>query len=503
MKQTEGIHSGFSGFLSDSRTYIAAILVCGLLFLGYVFSVYGFLPGVAAALLPLGLALAILGIQRPKLAFYAFFILNYFIMGAGRYTMGGSFPFGVVVDAFIAYLAVILVLHRIFFNDPAKEKTGSLNGFTLVAFIWLLYAFFQLFNPAGMVSAWAASFRGVAFYMFAVAFTAPLFIKRFRDFEILLIIWSVLTVFAVSKALMQKYIGFDDAELYWLFVLGGQVTHVIGYGVRYFSFFTDAANFGAAMAMAMTVFSICAIFVGKKWMKIWFTAVALLAFYGMALSGTRAALAVPFVGFSMLVFLSKRAKLILMFSVLLLLLFCFLKFTYIGHGNAMIRRMRTAFDPEDPSMVIRYENQAKLKVYMADKPFGVGLGLSGVKAKRYTGENYLSTIPTDSWFVMLWVETGVAGLLLNIAILLYILGFGAFQVLFRIRSNQLRGLNIALIAGCSGMIVASYANEILGQFPNGIIIYTSMAMIFLSPKFDRELAAKEAAKETAENRHEQ
>ncbi len=475
--------------LCDAGLYIAVIVVCGLLLIGYAAFAYGALPALAAGMIPIGVALFVIGLQRPREAFFAFFIMNYFIMGIDRYSKGAAFPFGTVIDVFIAYLALVLVLQRIF-NSSRDEKQGKLNGFTFVSFIWLCYTFFELFNTGGMMSAWLTSFRGVALHMFAVSFFAPLIITRFKDFKIFLGIWSVLTVLAVLKALAQKFIGFDDAEMYWLFVSGGQITHLIGYGVRYFSFFTDAANFGAAMGMSATVFAICAIFIRKTRLKVWFAAVASLALYGMLISGTRAALAVPFTGFSVLVFLSRKPKLIIVFSCLLLAFFCFLKFTYIGHGNYMIRRMRSALNPNDPSMVIRTENKAKLKVYMADKPFGAGLGMGGVKAKRYTGaETYLSTIPTDSWFVMLWVETGIVGLVLNLAILAYIMGFGVFQVLFRIKNDLLRGLNIAMIAGCSGMIAASYANEILGQIPNGIIIYTSMAMIFLSPLFDKELSA--------------
>jgi hypothetical protein len=35
--------------------------------------------------------------------------------------------------------------------------------------------------------------------------------------------------------------------------------------------------------------------------------------------------------------------------------------------------MRSVFNTEDASLLVRLENQAKLKVYMADKPFGAGV----------------------------------------------------------------------------------------------------------------------------------
>lgn len=112
---------------------------------------------------------------------------------------------------------------------------------------------------------------------------------------------------------------------------------------------------------------------------------------------------------------------------------------------------------------------------MRGKPFGAGLGHGGGKAKVFAPDAPLSQVPTDSWFVMIWVETGIVGLLLHIGILLYVLGRGAWLVIFRLRNAQLRGLVTALVAGISGVVVMSYGNEVLGQIPTGAIIYMSMA----------------------------
>lgn len=487
MGKEDNIYNQHGHYLFSVKTYIAAVLVCGLGILGYLSATYGVLYALILGMLPVGVVFACLCLKRPIEGYYAFFILNYFIMGLSRYAVGSTFPFGVVIDGFIAYLALILVINTIFNRESVPWKNVN-NGFTLLSLVWLIYCCFQLFNPHGVPSAWSAYIRGIAFYMFAISFIAPLIIRKFRDLRVLMFIWSVLTLLGALKAILQRFVGFDFAESYWLFVEGGGITHVIGYGVRYFSFFTDAANFGASMAMSMTVFSIYMLYEKKTSIKIWFGIVSVFAFYGILLSGTRAAVAIPFVGYAVLVLLSKKPKLIIIFSSLILFVFCFLNFTHWGNGNATVQRMRSALDPNDPSMMVRYQNQEKLKVYMADKPLGVGLGLSGVKAKKYTPGSYLSTIPTDSWFVMLWVETGVTGLFLNLAILFYVLVYGFYQVLFKLKNDVLKGLYISLLAGNSGMIMASYANEILGQFPNGIIIYTAMAMIFMGPKFDKELS---------------
>ena len=152
---------------------------------------------------------------------------------------------------------------------------------------------------------------------------------------------------------------------------------------------------------------------------------------------------------------------------------------------------QNAFITEDASFQVRLDNQARLRELMRGKPFGAGLGHGGGKAKTFAPNAALSQIPTDSWFVMVWVETGVVGILLHIGILLYILARGAYLVVFKLRNTQLRGFTAALTAGISGIVVMAYANEILGQIPTGAILYMSMGFIFLAPRFDRELARKE------------
>ncbi|MEG2613938.1 MAG: O-antigen ligase family protein, partial [Alistipes sp.] len=223
------------------------------------------------------------------------------------------------------------------------------------------------------------------------------------------------------------------------------------------------------------------------WTKGYFMAVALLAGYAMLISGTRSALAIPFVGFMVYILLSKQVRIFILGSVLLVGAFCFLNYTYIGQGNAVIRRARSAFNPNDRSLVVRLENQQKLRVIMADKPFGAGIGHGGGKAKIFAPDAPLSQIPTDSWLVQIWVETGIVGLVSHLLILFVVLGFGGFQVMFRLQHRQLRGVIAAFTAGIAGVVAMSYANEILGQLPMGVILYLCMTFIALSPELDRKL----------------
>lgn len=131
---------------------------------------------------------------------------------------------------------------------------------------------------------------------------------------------------------------------------------------------------------------------------------------------------------------------------------------------------------------------------MATKPIGVGIGTA--KASEYSNSE-ISKIPTDSWLVMIWVETGIIGLLLYLGLIFYIIGKGCYLVMFKIKNKNLWGIECAFLSGTAGIFVASYANEVIAQFPNGPIIYMAMAFIFMAEHFDHEVEVEKQAKLTS------
>ena len=214
--------------------------------------------------------------------------------------------------------------------------------------------------------------------------------------------------------------------------------------------------------------------------------VSLLAFYGMIISGTRGAISVPLAGFMIFFILRRNVKVLSIGVAILGMVFVFFKFTTIGQGNDQIRRMRTAFDPNDASLQVRLDNQRILKRYLASRPFGGGIGHGGVKAQKYLPNAFLSQIATDSWYVLVWVEMGIIGLLLHLFILFYTLIRGTWLVMFRIKDPKLKIKISALIAGLAGVMVASYGNAVLGAMPTGMLIYTSMAIILNAKALDKK-----------------
>ena len=283
---------------------------------------------------------------------------------------------------------------------------------------------------------------------------------------------------------MQLQIGLDAAEQGWLDD-GNAKTHVLFGKLRVFSFMSDAGQFGgnqAYSAVVSFIFSLAQTDRKKKW---FFLVVSLLAFYGMIISGTRGAISVPLAGFMLFFILRKNIRVLSIGVAILAVVFIFFKFTMIGQGNDQIRRMRTAFDPNDASLQVRLDNQRLLKRYLASRPFGGGIGHGGVKAQKYLPNAFLSQIATDSWYVLVWVEMGIIGLLMHLFILFYTLIRGTWMVMFRLKDPKLKLKISALIAGLAGVMVASYGNAVLGAMPTGMLIYTSMAIILNAKALDK------------------
>ena len=240
---------------------------------------------------------------------------------------------------------------------------------------------------------------------------------------------------------------------------------------------SDAGQFGANQAYSAVVATIVA-FAGKNTRRrLFFLTVALLGFIGMFLSGTRGAISIPLAGFFLFFVLRKNVFVMVAGVILLVVVFAFFKFTYVGQGNQFVRRMRSAFNPNDPSLQVRLENQKVLSAYLAKRPFGGGIGHAGVKAKEYVPGSFLSKIATDSWYVLIWAEQGIVGLCLHLFILFYIIIKSSYLIMFRIRDPVLKMKMAALASGMLGVMVASYGNAVLGTMPTSLLIYTSMALM--------------------------
>ena len=327
--------------------------------------------------------------------------------------------------------------------------------------------------------------RGLALYQWLVIPLLFILFNTSKDLNTFFIIWGILSLLGTLKGFLQFQFGVDTFEQTWLNE-GGAETHILFGKLRIFSFYSDAGQFGASQGHAGVVFGILALFKkGNLKLKTFFAFVAIAGFFGMLISGTRGAIAVPAIGGILFLILKKNAKTLIIGSVFSIIVYVFFAHTTIGQGNAEIRRMRTAFDPNEASLQVRLANQNKLKVYLKSRPIGGGVGATGNWGKRFTPHTFLANTATDSWYVMIWSDTGIVGLIYYLLMLFFILFTGAYNVIYRLKDDWLKTQIIALTCGMAGIMMASYGNGVFGQMPTGMLMYVSMVFIFISPKLDQ------------------
>lgn len=459
-----------------------------LVFLATLIAKGGIFISLALLFLPIALIYIYAILIEPKVGMYGLFFYNFIALGLGRYI--DFFPVGMGVDAHLLLVYVSLIFNSFVYDIPWKRVKSE---FFILAVIWYGYSVLQLFNPeAASREAWFYAMRSVSLYMIMTIPLVRMIFNKRKDLDLFFIIWGVMSILATLKGMMQLYIGVDRWEQAWLDA-GSASTHVLFGKLRIFSFMSDAGQFGGAQGHAGVVFMILAIFEKKSFkLRVFYFIVGLMGLYGMMISGTRGSIAVPFAGLALFVFVRKNIRAMILGAILGLSIFVFFKYTYIGQGNYTIQRMRTAFNPEDASLMVRVENQRRLKAYMASRPFGGGLGSSGGWGLRFSPNTFLANVPTDSWYVAIWAEQGIVGLMLHLFILFYVLGKSAYLIMFKLRSDEVKYKLSALAAGMFGIMAASYGNGVLGQMPTGIIIYSSIAYLSMAQELDEE-------KESVEN----
>ena len=479
------LHSISEYFRSRGSFRVQIVLFLCLLVMTFFIRRFGWM-GVLffGGVLP-GILFVLYFFHFPRAWIYMIFIAAYLIMGFSKYIQG---PWGIVMDGLLGIFWTFLLLRG---TLGLVQWNRANNLMTWLAIVWFLYLVLQLFNPlAPGRQSWIYGVRGLGLYFLFASTLSILVFDQQKGWVNIVTIWGILSLFAALKAFGQKYIGFDPYEYRWLYDVGAR-THLLSSGIRYFSIFTDAGQFGASMGHSGTVFFILFLNERKIRRRIFYFLVFSTAFWAMGMSGTRGAIAVPMVGLVSYVILCKNFRLLLLGSFLLIASFVFFRYTMIGQGYYEIRRMRSAFFPtQDASLSVRMENQKKLAVYLQDKPFGTGLGTAGANGARFYPDTFVATIPPDSWYVLIWAETGIVGLLFYLSMMFVILAYGSLLVLFKIRDKQINNLLIAFISGGAGILVASYGNAVVGQFPTNILYTITISYIFVAKRLDATSAIK-------------
>lgn len=421
-------------------------------------------------------------------AFWALIIINYFLQMKDGPTNSIPIPMSLWDELLeLTLIAIALIDVR---QNAQFERSLNLMLFAIA--IWFGFCALQLLNDTcslGIdVASWFTSFRLMALQLVWILLIFCLYISSPKILLYYLRVWAGLSLFAACWTWKQKNIGFTPTEFGWLYYGPGQVTHLLNGGtlIRYFSTFSDAANYGCNAAASSVAFIIIAITSKIKWEKVFFIIVSICVIWGMFQSGTRTAIFCMAGGLMVFVILSKSFKIAVPFGIFFTLFMAFLVFTNIGNGNQQIRRMRSAFDKSDASANVRDINKASIKKYLRDAPWGLGIGSTQANIPANNKYRKLSDIPPDSEYVYIWVHTGVIGITVFIICML-IMWIGACRiVMFKLRSPSLIGIGGGMCSAFVAIQLGAYANQVLYQYPNGLTFFGGLAIVYVLPYIETE-----------------
>lgn len=464
-----------------TKFIVVSFLTSLLLGAIWFFSKNNMMAAFALLIVPFPLVFLYYSFRNPRFVFITTLFANYFAIGLTRYIPA---PMGLMVDAFLFLTALSVVFSQ--FNTKVDWRNAG-RDYTYFVIVWFVMTLFQLVNPEAVSrEAWFYAMRGQAFYLFLTIPLVYLVFNKPKDFRLFITLCAWFTLLAVLKGVMQKYMGVDRWEQVWLNQPGNRSTHILFGNLRVFSFFSDAGTYGGSMGYFGVVFLILGIYEEKKSAKFFYFFVALMSLYAMLISGTRSAIAVPLVGFVVYTILSKQVKIMITMGFVVFALFFFFKYTTIGQDNYDIRRMRSAFGEENESLNVRQENRKLFAAYLKNRPFGGGIGSSGNWGLRFSPNTFLAETATDGWYIQLWAEQGIVGLLFYLLMVSYFFLKSIFLIFFRLKKPENISKAIAFTAGMSGLMVSSYSASSLGQMPNTVIVAVSVALISLMPKWEKD-----------------
>ena len=491
-----------SAFRTYANEHGGRVLLLLLLFLLaiYQFIHAGFPAFAVICLSPLLIIAVILAFRSNMLLFWVLIVVNAFLQNKNFHFPGPMSLYNEVLEILLLALALI---------DAKNNHFNRIyNVMLLTLMIWCGYCTLQVLNDTcslGMdIGAWYTGARLMAFQIMYAFLVFSIYISKPDILIKYLLIWGVLSLFAAFWTWKQVNLGLTSAESSFLYGRG-RTTHLLQAGtlIRYFSTYSDAANFGIGIASTAVAFIIFGITAKIKKYKYFYLIVGSACVWAMFLSGIRTSTACLMAGFMMYIFLSKSFKIAIPFSIIFAIFAFILAFTNIGQGNQQIRRMRTAFDRNDASANARSINQAAMKKYMEEAPFGIGIaqGYGSIPANNKYA--YMSDVPADSEYVYIWIRTGEVGITLFIICTVIMLFGACWIVFFTLKSPSLRGIGAGMCCAFVSFQLGGYGNQVLMQFPNCLQFYGGLTIVYVLPFFESEWIEyenKQLAKEAEKKR---
>lgn len=475
----------------QSPFVILAVLGAAVV-VGFLIAKMGIMIGAAIIALPGALYFINAIFKDAGLAIFAALVISFTVAGLTLYIKA---PFGLGIDATLLFAWL-----SIFFKHFRKIDWSPVdNNFSRLIAIWFILLIFEIINPEGNGPvAWFYAVRAIGLYPILGMTAIFMLLRHPKYLDKFLNIVFLFSVLGTIWGFRQLIFGTNKAEDHWLYVEGHEDQHVLFGKLRVFSFYSDAGQFGSSQAYVAAICFISALAPTLKLnKKLLFVIVGAITFMGFGISGTRGALAVPACAGLVYLIMSKQVKILVLGLVMAGSAYYVLKYTKAFQSIEQVARMRSGLSDDNPSLQERLKNQRYFSNLLKTRPLGAGIGTAGYWADKYNPTSKWA-IPTDSYYVRIWVETGLIGICLHFVFFGYIFGRGGF-ILWNLRNQELRYKMIALYGGFAGVLATSYGNAVYSQLPTAMIMIISLPMIFLSPLYDKILWKEEVLEKQKNN----
>jgi hypothetical protein len=461
---------------------------------------YGFFVGIAILVTGVGIKLGIIGsllllvfclavatllvcLLHPTIALFLSIVFSFFIIYFYRGLLvyyphlAEAIPIGAAVDIMLVVGLMAVLLDQSY--QGRRSFAFTKNPITYVYVLYLLFLVVELFNPnmnvpLGYISFTRRIITLLACYVVVLyVFDSRYFLKNFIK------LWLGLALLAALYGCSQKWFGYLPMEEYWISlatVVEGKRPYLHDGIIRHFSFFSDPTVFGMFMAISGLFCLVLLTGPFQTVTKVKITVVAVFVFLGLAYSGTRTAYAMIPAGLVLfgLMTITKRSTLVL--ATVAAVVFGFILFGPI-YSNPTINRIRTAFKgSEDASLNLRNIKRHIVQPLMFEHPLGGGVETSGVIGSKYDPSHYLAKYVIDSGYVKIAIETGIIGLLITMACYFTVMYVGVSQY-YKSNNAEFRTYIAGMVVVVYSLIIYTYAQKSINQFPAGLILYSIFAIL--------------------------
>lgn len=451
------------------------IMIACAIGLAYIMSILPIKFSVLVIAALVGIPLIIYSFINLHFGIIVMLCIAFFLGLAAKHT---NSPIGTSMDGMLLIMLFGLLVRLV------KERDFKFIKSPITVFIlaWIYYNIVQVINPwAESRLAWVYTVRSVALLLCLYFIACYAFNNLKRILTIIKLI-VLLTFLATAYSLKQEFLGFNNAEIAWLYADPERFQLIYQWGrLRVFSFFSDPTTFGILMGYMGIFCFILAAGPYKIWQKIALALAGLCMMMGMAYAGSRTPFVLVPLGVIFYILLNFKKNILIGAGIIMI----------IGTGvvmkstsNPVLWRIQSAFKAtEDASVHVRLSNQKRIQPFIQTHPVGAGLGSTGAWGKRFTPDSWLASFAHDSLYVRLAVETGWIGMLIYMGLLFTAMRVGIYYY-FRCRDPLIKNLYLAITTNILLLSIACYPQEAITLPPTSIIFYLMLGMLVRLKDFD-------------------